>query len=286
MADKRGIDMHGEYQPNVNFASVKAGGIDYVILHAGYGDALSYPRQKDPKFDDYYTSAKAAGLGVGAYWYSYAQSAEAAKREAESCISMLKGKKLDYPIYFDLEESSQFAKGKAFCDSIITAFCSALEKAGYFAGLYCSTSWLNDRVSPEVAKKYALWVAQYNTRCTYTAAPYGMWQYSSKGSVPGVTGSVDLDICYVDYPKQIKAAGKNGYTKPDKNPLDTTGFKRGNKSLGVYYLKRRLMALGYKLDDNESFGSGTEKAVNDLLRKWGYKENGVAGEKFAKFVMK
>lgn len=73
---------------------------------------------------------------------------------------------------------------------------------------------------------------------------------------------------------------------PQKNALDVKGYKRGDKGLGVYYLKRRLIALGYKLNDDKGFGSGTEKAVNSLLKKWGYKENGIAGEKFAKFVMR
>lgn len=73
---------------------------------------------------------------------------------------------------------------------------------------------------------------------------------------------------------------------PQKNALDVKGYKRGDKGLGVYFLKRRLIALGYKLNDDEGFGSGTEKAVNSLLKKWGYRENGIAGKKFAKFVMK
>lgn len=73
---------------------------------------------------------------------------------------------------------------------------------------------------------------------------------------------------------------------PQKNPLDVKGYKRGDKGLGVYFLKRRLIALGYKLNDDKGFGAGTEKAVNSLLKKWGYKENGIAGEKFAKFVMR
>lgn len=73
---------------------------------------------------------------------------------------------------------------------------------------------------------------------------------------------------------------------PQKSPLDTEGFKRGDKGLGVYALKCRLMALGYKMSDDQGFGAGTEKAVNSLLKKWGYRENGIAGEKFLKIVMR
>lgn len=283
----KGIDIHGGYQTNVDFKKVKADGIDYVILHAGYGDTLSYPNQKDPKFNEHYKNAKAAGLKVGAYWYSYAQSVEAAKREAESCIAMLKGKKFEYPIYFDLEENSQFNKGQAFCDSVVVAFCDTLEKAGYYAGLYCSTSWLNARISPSVAKKYALWVAQYNTSCTYTAAPYGMWQYSSKGNVNGISGSVDMDYCYVDYPTIIKKAGKNGYPTQSELPvLDKVGFKKGDKGYQALALKTLLKLaidkglVDGKLDGTTGLGGGSIKIINALLTKWKYKPNGIAGVNF------
>ena len=98
------------------------------------------------------------------------------------------------PIYFDLEEQSQFAKGKNFCDSVIKAFCGELEKHGYLAGLYCSTYYLNNYVSNSVAGKYALWVAQYNYRCTYTANKYGIWQYFSEGKINGISGNVDIKL--------------------------------------------------------------------------------------------
>lgn len=73
---------------------------------------------------------------------------------------------------------------------------------------------------------------------------------------------------------------------PQKNVLDATGYKRGDKSRGVYALKCRLMALGFKLNDDHGYGGGTEKAVNSLLKKWGYRENGIAGDKFLKIVMR
>ena len=91
---------------------------------------------------------------------------------------------------------------------------------------------------------------------------------------------------YSHFAGVLRPKDRSRIDPPEKNPLDVTGFKRGDKGLGVYYLKRRLIALGFKLDDNDSFGSGTEKAVNALLKKWGYRENGIAGKKFAKFVMR
>jgi hypothetical protein len=111
-----------------------------------------------------------------------------------------------------------------------------------------------------------------------------MWQYTSSGTVSGISGNVDRDYCYVDYPTKIKSAGKNGYPKTSttKTVLDTTGFKRGDKSDGVLALKQLLILAGCSVKNDRGFGSGTEIAVNKLLKKWGYKENGIAGKGFIK----
>ena len=210
----KGIDV-SKWQANIDFAKVKSAGIEFVILRAGYGRELS---QKDEYFDINYKNAKAAGLPVGAYWYSYADSEADAVKEAKTCLEVLKGKQFEYPIYFDLEEKSQFDKGKAFCDSIVKAFCGELEKAGYFAGLYCSTYWLTNFISKEVASRYTLWVAEYGTKCTYSVAPYGIWQYSSKGKVNGISVDVDEDYCYNDFPATIKNGGFNGFAAQQTAP--------------------------------------------------------------------
>lgn len=205
----KGIDV-SKWQKNIDFARVKESGISFVIIRAGYGKLTS---QKDKKFEQNYKNAKAAGLDVGVYWYSYADSPKSARQEAAACRSVIKEKQFEYPIYFDLEEKKQFKRGREFCDSLVEAFCGELEEHGYFAGLYCSTFYLNHYVSKEIAGRYALWVAQYNNKCTYSANKYGMWQYSSKGSVDGIEGNVDMDYCYEDYPDIIKNGGFNGYGK-------------------------------------------------------------------------
>lgn len=221
---KNGIDV-SYYQGEIDFKKVKAAGVDFVIIRAGYGNSLAYPKQKDPRFEEYYKNAKAAGLNVGAYWYSYADSVEAAKNEAKSCLEALKGKTFEMPIYFDLEEQKQFAKGKSFCGSVVKAFCNALEEAGYFAGLYISRSPLQNYISDDVAKRYALWVAEYNSKCNYDG-DYGAWQYSSTGKVNGISGNVDLDYCYVDYPTTIKNGGFNGFKKTSTASSSSVTTKR------------------------------------------------------------
>lgn len=204
----KGIDV-SKYQGSIDFKKVKADGYDYVIIRAGYGKMIS---QKDPMFETNYSRAKAAGLGIGAYWYSYATSAAEARQEANVCMQVIQGKQFAYPIFFDLEDPSAFAKGKAVCSEMVNAFCRELEEAEYFAGLYISRNPLQTHITDTVAKRYALWIAEYNSKCTYSGS-YGMWQHSSKGSVSGVDGNVDLNECYVDYPAIIKRNGLNGFAK-------------------------------------------------------------------------
>lgn len=206
-----GIDVSQWQGGNIDFNKVKAAGINFVIIRAGYGKHIS---QKDPQFESNYARAKAAGLNVGAYWYSYANSVADAKAEAATCIKAIAGKTFEYPIFFDLEERSQFNKGRDFCSSLVTAFCGELEKAGYFAGLYISRSPLEQYISRDVAKKYTLWVAEYGGKLNYSS-DYGIWQNSSTWRVNGISGNVDHDYSYIDYPSIIKKGGYNGFKKSD-----------------------------------------------------------------------
>ena len=293
----KGIDV-SYHQGNINWTKVK-GNVDFAILRAGYGDVISYPKQIDSTFERNYKGCKDNNIPCGVYWYSYARSVTEAKQEAKACLSVIKGKTFEYPIYFDLEEQSQFAKGKAFCESIVKAFCDTLEEAGYYAGLYMSRSPLQTYISDSVAKRYALWIAEYNSKCNY-GGNYGIWQYSSTGKVNGISGNVDMDYCYIDYPTVIKTNGLNGYPKytvttPSNNvkpietkTLDVTGYKKGDNTIGVLSFKSLLLlakSCGLTkqgVDLNGVFGDGTQKAVNDLLANWGYTANSVAGENFIK----
>ena len=134
-----GIDI-SEWQGHVDFNAVKASGVKFVLIRAGYGRSAS---QEDRYFAEHYTQAKAAGLQVGAYWYSYAISPEDAANEARACLTVLGNRHFDYPIYFDLEEQWQFHQGRAFCDSLVKSFCCVLEQNGCYAGLYISRSPYN-----------------------------------------------------------------------------------------------------------------------------------------------
>jgi lysozyme len=131
----KGIDV-SVWQGAIDFNAVRNSGVDFVIIRAGYGT-----NSKDKYFEENYRKAKAAGLHVGAYWYSYADSFSEAVQEAEMFLSTLAGKQFDYPVFLDMEEKKQIEAGTDFCSGLIKSFCDRLEAAGYFAGFYTSASF-------------------------------------------------------------------------------------------------------------------------------------------------
>lgn len=278
MSTKKGIDI-SYAQGEVDFSKLK-GHVDFVIMQIGYG---KYATQVDKQFQRNYLQCKKYGIDCGGYWFSYAQTAEEAKEEAQACYTHVKDKKFEYPIYFDIEGKSLI--GKTAVSDMCEAFCHTLEKAGCCAGIYISRSYAQTMLEKSVADKYALWIAEYGGKCNYSGK-YGMWQYTSTAKCPGISTNTDCDLCYEDYPQIIRSEGLNGYEKSDSKALDETGYSKGDKTLGVYALKQLLMLAynlkitPYKLDDNSIFGSGTTKSVNYLLDKWGYKPTGIAGKKF------
>ena len=281
---KRGIDI-SRYQGKPDFGKLK-GAVDFVIMQAGFG---RYSSQVDSEFARNYSECKKHGIPCGAYWFSYAADPDEARTEARACLEALRGKKLEYPVYYDIEGSACSGDVSGKC----AAFCDELEKAGWFAGIYISRSPAQSYLNEHCVRDYALWLAEYGAALNWKGS-VGMWQNSSSGRFPGISGDVDTDICYVDYPSVIKAGGFNGYEKPDggKPVLDKSGYRRGDKTLGVYALKQLLILarkaglVSQRVDDNRSFGEGTEKAVNALLSDWGCEPNGTAGEGFIRRLRK
>lgn len=277
----KGIDV-SEHNGSVDFTKVKAAGYSFVMIRAGYG---KYLKQKDPRFEENYKKAKAAGLGVGTYWYSYATTAGDAKTEAKVFLDVIKGKQFDYPVAFDIEDISQTSMSVPR-DAIVTTFCDYVQSKGYYCSLYSYTSFLENKISKSVRSKYDIWVANFNVSKPSYPDPYGMWQYTSSGKVGGVNGNCDCNYAYKEYPTIIKNAGLNGYSKPATKYLDTEGMKEGDKNLGVYELKSFLSLLekanyiSTHISVDDGFGPGTTTVVNDLLKKWGYTPNGIAGRHF------
>ena len=283
------VSVHNGY---IDFAKVAGAGYDFVMIRDGYGDLLSYPSQKDERFEQNYKNAKANGRSVGTYHYLYATTPAGAEREAKGFLDHISGKQFDYPIALDIEERRQYDLSNDTVEAIVKAFMSTCEKAGYYATLYSYEAFLAAKMSTSFRSKYDIWCANISYE---PSIKYGIWQYSFTGSVPGCSGDVDLNRTSKDYPDIIKRGGFNGYKKPDPTYLDKPEEKwyyfgmdktEDNKR-GLYGVKQRMKAKGYTyLDDSGGFGGGTEKAVNDLLGKWGYIPSGVIGENFVRKIMK
>lgn len=219
----KGIDI-SYCQPNVDWNKLD---VDFVIARAGYG---RYVSQKDKMWDSHYKNAKAKGIPIGAYWYSYAMTEAEARLEAKACITILKGTKLEYPVYYDMEESKQYALGRDKVSAIMKAFCTEMEKAGYWVGFYCNSNWYKNVINDECKKRFVCWIAHWNASKPSISGDYGLWQYKV-GTQPGVAGDCDLDYGYVDYPSKIKAAGKNGWTKQTNKPAVTKPVKPAKKTV-------------------------------------------------------
>lgn len=206
-ATAKGINV-SEWQGKIDWNAVAANNVDFAIIRAGYG---RYESQEDAYFEQNYNGAKAAGLDVGTYWYSYARTPEEAIREAQVFCSVIDGYQFEYPLYMNIEESVVSGLSNAEVTAIADAFCSYVESNGYYIGIISSTEFMNNRFEDSIFKKYAVWVSQFGVSAPDFSGFYGMWQYSVTGIVDGIYGEVACNFCYDDYPKIMKSVHLNGF---------------------------------------------------------------------------
>ena len=181
------------WQGDIDFNKVRQSGVDYVIIRAGYGRELY---QMDNQFISNYDKAKAAGLKVGVYWFSYAEKVEEAFAEANACLYCLGGRQLDLPVYYDLEIDEVMNRmTQEEYTQMAMNFCSAVRDAGYRPGVYSSVSVYQSKLNKELLEKegISIWNAHWAPRCTIDC---DIWQYSESGSVIGINGDVDMNWIY------------------------------------------------------------------------------------------
>lgn len=283
----KGVDV-SYWQKTIDWNKVKADGIKFAIIRCGYGNG-----GVDSYFERNVKECERVGIPWGAYYFSYAESVEEAKRELDNCLKLLKGKNPSYPVYYDLEdEATTGSQSNSTILKMAKVFIDGIEQAGYWAGIYANTNWFNTRLTDSWYDKKAKWVAQYNDKNTYKKS-YGIWQYTSSGKVKGIDGNTDLNYGYVDYPALIN--GK----KPDPTPeIDipkskniggndmTRGyFRKGDANEGVYAYKQLLISLKKAkvitqgVDDNNIFGDGTVEATKQVQRAAKIEVDGLAGSR-------
>ena len=180
------------WQGYVDFNKVKSAGYNYVILRASFGREYS---QKDNTFEQNYANAKAAGIKVGVYWFSYSTSPSDAYREANACLYCLNGKRLDMPVYYDLEYQPAMSMSNSNYTQMALNFCSTIKKAGYKSGVYSSASVYGYLLNRQtlINNGVSIWNAQWSSYCS---VPCDIWQYSEKGQVNGISASVDMNYIH------------------------------------------------------------------------------------------
>lgn len=193
-----GIDV-SKFQSSINWQKVKNAGINFVIIRCGYRGYGSGVLVQDPMFASHITGAKAAGLRVGIYFFSQAISKAEAVEEASMAVKLARQYGINMPIAID----SEYANGgagradglsKLARTDITIAFCNTVANAGYKPMVYASKSWFSDHLDvSRFPSSYRIWVAHYAKTCGYTGR-YDIWQNTSKGSVDGVKGNVDMNI--------------------------------------------------------------------------------------------
>ena len=182
-----------EHNQKINWEQAR-NHIDGAILRCGYG--MDMKSQDDLWWKYNADECTRLGIPFGVYLYSYANTDEKSRSEAAHVLRLIKGYKLSYPVYLDLEEEhSPDTRPHAVRGAGI--FAGILEAAGYQVGIYANESWYK-RTIGSALDKYTKWVAKYSSKAP-DVPDVDIWQYTSSGSVPGISGKVDLNYCYKDY---------------------------------------------------------------------------------------
>lgn len=201
---KRGIDVSA-YQGRIDWTKVKPF-IEFAIIRCGYGNDLR--KQDDVYYERNAEICKSLNIPFGVYLYSYATNLDEARSEVEHTLRLIKDKKLEYPVFLDVESKRQMALPKEDLVEIVKYYCEEMQREGYYVGIYSSLDRFKSNLDAKELDAFDKWVAEWNDRFTYTGEA-GMWQHTSYEEIAGIKGRVDGDIAFYDYPKIIRDAHLN-----------------------------------------------------------------------------
>ena len=211
---KFGIDV-SRWQGDFDFNRAKSEGIEYAIIKCGGADAGLY---QDGKFARNYEMCKSLGIPIGTYFFGHEMNLAEAETNAKYCLNLINGKQFEYPIYYDVE-GAMLNLDKTLLNQIIQKFCSVIQSAGYFVGIYTSASPFKTKITDT---RFTHWVASYGKSKPTGIAYTDIWQFGG-GSVNYIRDTkvagqpCDQDYCYRDFPSEIKAKGLNGFA-PSPQP--------------------------------------------------------------------
>lgn len=238
---KKGIDL-SEWQSHVDYNAVIESGIEFAIIRVGYG--VSYdPSQRDSEFDNHYSGFKGR-IPLGAYYYAYATDYDSGRKEAENCLAYMGDKSFELPIFYDMEENrNTYDAARGFIDRI--------REAGLKAGFYTFTSMYIDK-GLEGIDCDCLWLAEFgandgNVPSVPPRFDYNIWQYTSKGYVPGVDGNADLNLMKDDTPT------------PTPQPTPPSPTPSGDEE--IRNIQNWVNSYGFGIAVDGYFGPETKKGL-------------------------
>lgn len=224
------------FQGDINWAKVK-GNCDGAIIRTGFrGYGSKGTLSTDARFKKNIAEATAQGIPIGVYFFTQALNEAEAKAEAQYVLDLIKGYKITYPVYIDIEYSNAKANGradklsKAVRTSNAIAFLETIKAAGYIPGVYASKHWFENMLDDSRLSAYTHWVAHYASKCGY-GGKYDMWQYTDSGSVPGISGNVDKNYCYRNFASGSSSAATSKPSTSKPSAPASTG------STGTYTVK-------------------------------------------------
>lgn len=239
---------------DIDWERVKSAGY-HAILRCGHNKHGS--PTTDGKWERNIEAVERLGIPHGVYYYSYSTGYDALEAAMKHVKSLLSGRTLQYPVYFDAEEegTEKFAKQAA------AAFCRNMEHAGYWAGIYANQNWWRNYLSG-LEKEYTPWVARYSSNAP--TVPYDMWQYSSTATVPGCgSRNCDISACYRDFPAEIAGSSP---------AADTTAHQQTTAELAAEVLKgsygngaARKQALGDRYQEVQDLINAASKRSDSVL---------------------
>ena len=281
-ATAQGIDV-SYHQGTIDWEKVKnSGQVDFAIIRCGIG--MDQTNQDDTQWENNTSECERFGIPYGTFLYSYADTVEKARSEAQHVVRLVQGKNLTYPIYYDMEDNSVMNKiDSKTAGEIAQTFLNTLEANGYKnVAVYSSKSLFETKLTADIFNRYPRWVAHYNDTCGYQGS-YHMWQYTNKGQIDGITGNVDLDYkignwtsaWYTPAPATpvapatpTTAVKKTTVSKPKATTIKSLK-KRGKKAVKITY-KKVSGVSGYQIYMSTKKKSGYKKIATLSSKKSSY----------------
>lgn len=279
-----GIDLSGWQKSLTDGQVLKRGGVDFVILKVTEGTGYI-----NEAFDAHYNMCKKLGIPVGAYVYSHAIGANQGKAEAEYALKALAGRKLELPVYLDIEDHEMLAAGKVSIMAATRAFGAAVRAAGYKVGVYASLSRYGSYIDADALRSegYSIWCAAYNN--SGPGMTCDIWQHTSSGQLAGYNGKLDFNIMYnaalmtgaAQVPEAPKETESAETAKEVEVMVKLRQLAKGSngaqvESMQVLLIDKFGISCGPDGADSK-FGTNTDKAVRAFQKKKGLVVDGICG---------